>query len=305
VIRPGPIVLVLAITLGCGGTSEPQPTPVPAVAPVAAIDTAPEQAAPPPPDAAPIQPIDVVRAAGRTDTVFHLRPAAELPCQAWRLRAEPGDDTRGRLIHEADPALSFTYRISGDQLELAGPYRGAAGTAIAGPLDPDVCQDPLTATADDRDAIEFAGGRWFFDPRTCESGTALAPRSCMAAVAVAIARVDRSRNLFDYLVVKRGPVTRLARADDGGLRCEPWRFGKDRLSRTERDQPSMYYELGYDGAALTLSGPMFEDDSGSLGMGSFGTYPIDPISDEVALVGAVPWFIRDAACDRAAAASRP
>jgi hypothetical protein len=305
VTRPGPTLLVVALTFGCGGKAEPQPTATPVTAPTTAIDASAPQAATPPPEAAPIRAIDVLRAAGRADTVFHLRPDAELPCQPWRLRAEPGDDTRGRLIHETDPALSFSYRISGDQLELAGPYRGAAGTAIAGPLDPDLCRDQLTATADDRDAIDLGGGRWFFDARTCESGTALAPRSCMAAVAVAIARVDRSRNLFDYLVTKRGPVTRLARAGDGGLRCEAWRFGKDRLSRTERDQPSMYYELGYDGAALTLSGPMYEDDSGSLGMGSFGTYPIDLLSDEVALVGAVPWFIRDAACDQAVAASRP
>lgn len=297
-------VLLLAMTVGCGGKNEPQPTATPVPAPTTPAAAAAPQPAPAPPDAAPISSLDVVRAAGRTDTVFHLRPAAELPCQAWRLRAESGDDTRGRLIHEADPELSFTYRISGDQLELAGPYRGAGGTAIAGPLDPDLCREPLTATADDRDAIDLGGGRWFFEARACEAGTALAPRSCMAAVAVAIARVDRSRNLFDYLVTKRGPVTRLARADDGGLRCEAWRFGKDRLSRTERDQPSMYYELGYDGAALTLSGPMYEDDSGSLGMGSFGTYPIDTISDEVALVGGVPWFIRGHACEQAAAATR-
>lgn len=293
---------IIVLLLGCGSKSDPRPSAVVAPAPAdTAATTAPIDAGLP--DAAPIRSIDVVRAAARTDTTLYVRPAPGMPCQPWRLRAAENGDTRGRLVHQGDPALSFEYRIDGD-LELVGPYRGATGEPIAGPLQGDACRDRFSATADDRDAIHLGGGAWYFDAQACEAGVALAPRGCTAAVAVAIGRVDRSRNLFDYLVKKRGPVTRLARADDG-MRCERWRFGRDRLSRTEREQDAMYYETGYDGAALTLSGPMYEDEDGSIGIGSFGTYPVDIISDEVALVGGMPWFIREQACEQAAAATRP
>lgn len=215
-------------------------------------------------------------------------PTDPVSCQGWSF--EPDDDggDTGRLLRNG---LSFRYEI-GTDLRVSGSYFGDQRSTPS-------CDDHLRPTMDDSTVLAFDTGVWYWDEATCERDTRMMPPGCAALVTTTSAATTKPGDVLAKVIKKRGAVYLPWQRDDGYV-CRRYKFGKTTLEDRDEDGATGWtYE--YADGKLTLAGSYAEDASGESGMaiGDFEELFVHPMTGSIVLVGGYPWFLDEAACERA------